>query len=138
MKDSSSRTVLVPGCLPTYTLVCVHARVCVYVKQDSASLEDESESSLALLQSHIQWTVKFLNDAYLSSPDHAELAQAALANLAAWLSCFRIMEVLSLCCFTSPLRNLATVPHSTFRLTRKAPLSACYPSPSWTGLVPTI
>jgi hypothetical protein len=48
----------------------------------------------------VRWIDKFLNDPYyLASPDpehRAELARAALANLASWLGWLRAMEVFSL------------------------------------------
>jgi hypothetical protein len=94
MKDSSSRAVVTPGCLPTDSLAYVYMSTGMRRR-----LGDESKPSLALLQRHVRWIDTFLNDAYNNSadPEHrAELARAAIANLAAWLGWLRAMEVFSL------------------------------------------
>jgi hypothetical protein len=94
MNETASRAVLTPGCLPTDSLAYVYMS-----NGMRRRMGDESKPSLALLQRHVQWIDKFLNDAYLNSqdPEHrAELARAALANLAAWLGWLRATEVFSL------------------------------------------
>jgi hypothetical protein len=94
MKDSSSRAVVTPDCLPTDSLAYVYMSTGMRRR-----LGDESMPSLALLQRHVRWRDNFLNDAYTNSadPEHrAELARAAIANLAAWLGWLRVMEVFSL------------------------------------------
>lgn len=75
------------------------SRVCVHDGQMRLRLGDEYKPSLALLQRHFQWMVKFLNNAYLRLlyPGHrVELAWVALTNLAAWLGWLRAIKVFSL------------------------------------------
>jgi hypothetical protein len=93
-KDSASRAVVTLGCLPTDSLGFAFMS-----NGMRRRLGDASKPSKAILHRHVQWIDAFLLQAYLRSndPEHrAELARAALVNLAAWLGWLRAMEVFSL------------------------------------------